>query len=91
MSMEDAKHVKQGHEAVLRMEQHCKKIAGIIKVGKKNTAEITKNGGVLMTQDEINLEISENNEKEQKILVQMQKLDKMGDKNYKNEDKMLAK
>ena len=49
MSMEDAKHVKQGHEAVLRMEQHCKKIAGIIKVGKKNTAEITKNGGVLMT------------------------------------------
>ena len=49
MSMEDAKQVKQGHEAVLRMEQHCKKIAGIIKVGKKNTTEITKNGGTLMT------------------------------------------
>jgi hypothetical protein len=48
-SLEDDREVKQGHEAVLRMEQHCKKIAGIIKVGKKSHAEITKNGGVLMT------------------------------------------
>jgi predicted DNA-binding protein (UPF0251 family) len=64
MSMEDARDVKQGHEAVLRMENHCKKIAGIIKEGKKKTAEITKNGGVLMTQDEINQEISDQNIKE---------------------------
>ena len=49
MDMEDARAVKQGHEAVLRMENHCKKIAGIIKVGKKKTAETTKDGGVLMT------------------------------------------
>ena len=64
MSMEDQKSVKQGHEAVLRMENHCKKIAGIIKEGKKKTAETTKNGGVLMTQDEINQEISDQNIKE---------------------------
>jgi hypothetical protein len=49
MDMEDNRAVKQGHEAVLRMENHCKKIAGIIKVGKKKTAETTKDGGVLMT------------------------------------------
>ena len=42
-----------------------------------------------MTQDEINQELFEANLKEQKLIVEMHKLDKINDKNFKNESKAL--
>jgi CRISPR/Cas system CMR-associated protein Cmr5 small subunit len=35
LALEDQKIVKQSHEQVVRMEHHCKKIAGIIKEEKQ--------------------------------------------------------
>jgi hypothetical protein len=73
------------------MEQSCKKIAGIIKDSKKTQSQIVKDGGVLMTQAEINSDLKSQNLGEAKLIVEIHKLDKINDKNYRNEDKMLDK